>query len=71
MEDEQEKGRIAIWLDPEDITFLANEWRKIPDNIDDRSKETWGRVAFRLMTALHKAGIKYEPEFPNETEKYK
>lgn len=68
---EKEKGRVAVWLDPDDIKFLANEWRKIPENANQSSKETWGRIAFRLMTSLHENGIKYDPKFPNETDKYK
>ena len=67
---ELEKGRIAVWLDPNDIKFIANEWRRIPENISDSDKETWNRIAFRFMTSLNKAGIEYKPEFPNEDGKY-
>lgn len=67
---ELEKGRIAVWLDPNDIKFIADEWRKIPENISDSHKETWSRIAFRFMTSLNKAGIEYKPEFPNENGKY-
>ncbi len=67
---ELEKGRIAVWLDPDDIKFVANEWRKIPEDISDVNKEIWDRIAFRFMTALHKSGIEYAPEFPNDDEKY-
>ncbi|MBS9768216.1 MAG: hypothetical protein KGV44_11865 [Flavobacteriaceae bacterium] len=67
---EVEKGRIAVWLDPDDVKFIANEWRKIPKDISDVNKETWGRIAFRCMTALHKLGIEYKPEFPNDNERY-
>jgi hypothetical protein len=67
---ELEKGRIAVWLDPNDIKFIANEWRKIPENISDSDKETWNRIAFRFMTSLNKAGIEYKPEFPNENGNY-
>ena len=71
MEDKElEKGRIAVWLDPEDIKFIADEWRKIPANISDSDRETWGRIAFRFMAALHKSEIEYEPTFPEEGEKY-
>ncbi len=67
---ELEKGRIAVWLDPNDIKFIANEWQKIPENISDIDKETWARIAFRFMTALHKSEIEYQPKFPNDNEKY-
>lgn len=67
---ELNKGRIAVWLDPNDIKFIANEWRKIPENINDSHKETWGRIVFRFMTALNKAGIEYKPEYPIDMKKY-
>jgi hypothetical protein len=69
-EEEIAKGRIALWLDSEDIKFIADEWRKIPDNVPDSVKETWGRIAFRAMSALHKSGVGYEPNFPDATQKY-
>lgn len=62
--EEIEKGRIPLWLDPKDIMFIADEWRKIPDNISEENKEIWSRLAFRAMTALHKSGIKYEASVP-------
>ena len=67
---ELKKGRIAVWLDPNDIKFLANEWRRIPETIAASDKETWARIAFRLMSALNKSGVEYKPKFPNEDEKY-
>ncbi|WP_147336789.1 hypothetical protein [Pseudomonas abyssi] len=70
-EEEKSRGRIALWLDPSDIAFLANEWRKIPDNAPESVKEAWARVAFRASTALHKAGVSYSPEFPSDDEKYR
>lgn len=69
-DEEIEQGRMAFWLDPQDIEFLANEWRKITEDAPDQVKETWGRIAFRASSALHKAGIKVEPVFPEEHEKY-
>lgn len=70
-EDELAQGRMALWLTPDDIAFLSNEWRKIPDNVDDETKERWARIAFRAASALHKAGVTYEPEFPEEDQKYR
>jgi len=64
------KTQNCSLLDPNDIKFIANEWRKIPENISDTDKETWNRIAFRFMTSLNKAGIEYKPEFPNENGKY-
>ena len=57
------EGKLAFWLSPRDIMFLANEWRKIPYNIPEEISESWTRIAFRAMSVLHKSGIEYEPEF--------
>lgn len=70
LEQEQLKGRMALWLSPEQIAFLANEWRKIPENASMNVKQNWSNIAFRCMSALHKANIEYTPEFPQEVEKY-
>ncbi|MCH1918733.1 hypothetical protein L9G15_04730 [Shewanella sp. A3A] len=70
-EDELAQGRMALWLTPEDIAFLSNEWRKIPDNVSDQTKDRWARIAFRAASALHKAGIKLAAEFPEQDEKYR
>ena len=69
--EERDKGKIPVWLDPEDVIFITNEWRKIPENAPDEILEKWSRVAFRLSAALHKHGVDYEPEFPSEDETYK
>lgn len=68
---EKEQGRMAFWLEPKDIEFLANEWRKIPENVPEHVKQTWERIAFRASSALHKADIKVNPKYPEEYEKYK
>jgi len=69
--EQKEKGRLALWLDPEDLEFLKNEWRKIPDNAPDQVKEKWSQIAFRASSALHKAGVKVDEKFPEEHEKYR
>ena len=53
---ETELGRVALWLDPDDLRFLVAEWRRLPDDAPEAVRETWGRIAFRSMAALHKAG---------------
>ena len=68
--EEIEKGRIPLWLAPNDILFLLNEWRKIPENAENSVMETWNRVAFRASTALHKNGITNEATLLLDTEKY-
>jgi len=67
---EQEKGRLGVWLEPDQIRFLANEWRKIPKEAPEVVQKQWGEVAFRSMAALHKAGLHYDPEFPQSGEAY-
>jgi hypothetical protein len=69
-QEEISKGRIALWLSVDDIKFIANEWRKIPEDAPIQVRETWGRLAFRAMTALHKSNIEYEPIFPENSDKY-
>jgi hypothetical protein len=54
---EVELGRIALWLDVEDLRWLATSCActdSTPDDIRDRC----GRVRFRASAALHKAGLK-------------
>jgi hypothetical protein len=69
-QEETHKGRQALWLDPQDIAFIANERRKIPENADDGTLKTWARIAFRAMACLHKAGIPYEPASTSEATRY-
>jgi hypothetical protein len=59
-------GRLALWLDLKDIAFIADQWRRIPDAQDEATRDAWSRLAFRAVAALRKAGIDYEPKFPDE-----
>lgn len=52
---EAEKGRVAVWLDPEDARWLARHLGRTDDS------ERGARVRFRLVTALHKAGLPSNP----------
>jgi hypothetical protein len=70
-ENEKMKGKLSLWLEPKLIEFIANEWRKIPENASEPVKEQWSAIVFRAMAALHKAGISYEPKFPKNGESYK
>ncbi len=54
---EKESGRVALWLEPEDIQFILSEWRKVPDEASEQVKEAWGKLSFRCNTALHKASV--------------
>lgn len=55
---EQEVGRVAVWLDPEDARWLAHHLAQEDGTPDEQ--ERIGRLRFRLLAALHKAG------FPND-----
>jgi hypothetical protein len=69
-DEEAAQGRIALWLSPEQLSFIANEWQKIPDDISPDAKDHWATIAFRAMAALHKSGITHEPQFPGDGDKY-
>ncbi|ASP34065.1 hypothetical protein CHH27_13105 [Labrenzia sp. VG12] len=54
---EQEKGRVALWLDPEDMAWLSRICR-CPADASESEKERCARVRFRARAALHKAGLR-------------
>lgn len=64
-EAESTSGRIAFWLDPASIAFIADEWRKLPQDMPDEDRRRWSEIAFRAMSALHKFGIDYTARVPN------
>ena len=55
--DEQAKGRVALWLDPSDLEWLAGKCDCPPDAAPDVT-DRCARVRFRASAALHKAGLK-------------
>jgi len=61
---EEENGRLAFWLEPSHLEFIVNEWRKMPADAPETDRKQWADIAFRGMTALQKAGIKYKRLFP-------
>ena len=54
-QEEIEKGRVAVWLTPEDIRRLARHLAQF-DSVDENTQEGIDRIRFRLLTALHKSG---------------
>lgn len=52
---EQGKGRVAVWLTPEDAEILSKLWPD--DSASDEVKDQYARIRFRSRTALHKAGL--------------
>jgi hypothetical protein len=47
-------GRVALWLEPEDLRWLADRCRCAED-AEDLERERCARVRFRANAALHKA----------------
>jgi hypothetical protein len=60
---EEAKGRLALWLDPLDIQWLAGHCCCPPD-APEAVTERCARIRFRAHAALHKAGIKGHPQSP-------
>jgi len=54
---EAEKGRIAVWLDPEDIEWLSRHCCCPPDAPAEVTERCL-RLRFRASAALHKTQIK-------------
>ncbi len=48
-------GRVALWLDVDDLACLA-EHCCCADDATDEVRERCGRVRFRASAALHKSG---------------
>ena len=55
---EQAKGRIALWLDPDDLRWLAQHCGEPPTTPQDQ--EYVSRICFRAHAALHKAGLPWQ-----------
>ena len=53
---EQELGRVALWLDPEDLQWLSTHC-DCPDDAPEEQKNRCARVRFRAPAALHKAEL--------------
>jgi hypothetical protein len=67
-ERETELGRVALWLDPDDLRWLGTRCACTDDTADDE-RERCARIRFRAQAALHKAGLKHEadPASPSDT----
>jgi hypothetical protein len=53
---EQELGRVALWLDPEDLRWLGTHC-DCPSDASDEQRDRCARIRFRASAALHKAGL--------------
>jgi hypothetical protein len=52
---EAAKGRVPLWLDPDDLRRLSRHCC-CPVDASDEEKNRCGRVRFRASAALHKHG---------------
>jgi hypothetical protein len=66
-EREPELGRVALWLDADDLRWLGSRCACSDDASDDE-KERCARIRFRAHAALHKAGLKDAPDADAERE---
>ncbi|MGW2202097.1 hypothetical protein [Streptomyces sp. NPDC001774] len=55
-EAERTKGRVALWLDAEDLRRLASHCC-CSEGSSEEEREQCGRIRFRASTALHKHGL--------------
>lgn len=61
---EIQKGRVALWLDSNDLEFLACEYSRLPENTPEDVARIWMRIASRAHAALQKSGresLPFEP----------
>lgn len=61
---ETSRGRLAFWLDPTDVAFIVDQWRKMPDDMAGDERKRWADIAYRGMSALKKAGVDYTAKRP-------
>ncbi|WP_448318004.1 hypothetical protein [Streptomyces sp. CO7] len=52
---EAAKGRVPLWLDPDDVRWLSTHCC-CPEDAPEEAKDRCGRVRFRAGAALHKHG---------------
>lgn len=50
------KGRIPLWLDPDDLRFIACEYSRLPENAPEELTRVWMRIAARAHAALQSSG---------------
>ncbi|MCX5231380.1 hypothetical protein ABZY16_25120 [Streptomyces sp. NPDC006553] len=55
---ERAKGRVALWLDPEDLRRLSSHCC-CSEDASEQEREQCGRIRFRASAALHKHGMNH------------
>ena len=63
-EKEIAKGRIPLWLNPEDLKFLACEYSRLPEDAPGEVIRLWMRIASRAHAAMSKSGHEVLPFQP-------
>jgi hypothetical protein len=58
-EREAARGRVALWLDPEDLLWLSRHCCRTADATEEQ-RQRCARLRFRAGAALHKAGLKVD-----------
>ncbi len=64
-EKEIAKGRIPLWLEVDDLRFLACEYSRLPEEAPEELTRLWMRIAVRAHAALQKAGHEPPPFVPS------
>lgn len=59
------KGRIALWLDLDDLRYLACEYSRLPEDTPEDLTRLWMRIAARAHAALQKSGHELPPFAPS------
>ena len=58
-------GRVPLWLDPADLRWLARHCC-CPADATEEQRQRCGRLRFRALAALHKAGVPQDDDDPAE-----
>ena len=59
------KGRVPLWLDPQDLKFIACEYSRLPEDSPEEITRVWMRIGARAHAALQKAGHETTPFEPD------
>jgi hypothetical protein len=57
---EQQQGRIALWLAPDDLRWLARHLASL-EPASSEETDLIARIRFRIAAALHRAGHDSSP----------
>jgi hypothetical protein len=60
-EKEIARGRSPLWLDPDDLRFIACEYSRLAEDAPEELNRVWMRIAARAHAALQKSGHPVSP----------